>query len=63
MIARNNRNIYSGKKAPSAALTLFGPKVEPKGYIKHSRLLSYSQRVFRVVPGMSRSAISYLSRK
>ena len=50
MIARNNRNIYSGKKAPSAALTLFGPKVEPKGYIKHSRLLSYSQRVFRVEP-------------
>jgi hypothetical protein len=34
-----NRDIFPGKKAPSAALTLFGPKVEPKGYIKHSRFI------------------------
>ena len=45
-----NRDIFPGKKAPSAALTLEGFEEEPIKNIKHSRSLSYSQRVFRVKP-------------
>jgi len=50
MKTRIYRDIYSGQKAPSAALTLTRHKDEPMFHIKHSRLLSYSQRVFRVEP-------------
>ena len=50
MKATINRDIYPGKKAPSAALTLKQHQDEPMFHIKHSRLLSYSQRVFRVEP-------------
>ena len=54
-----NRDIYSGKKAPSAALTFQNHKDKPIFHIKHSRLLSYSQRVFRVEPIITILATQY----
>ena len=54
-----NRDIFPGKKAPSAALTLNRFKEEPIKNIKHSRSLSYSQRVFRVEPIITMLATQY----
>ena len=54
-----NSDIFPGKKAPSAALTLLSLKEEPIFHIKHSRSLSYSQRVFRAEPIITMLATQY----
>ncbi len=54
-----NRDIFPGKKAPSAALTLNEHEEEPNFHFKHSRSLSYSQRVFRVEPIITMLATQY----